>query len=370
MIETKKLFTFLKNNKINFYTGVPDSVLKNAKSYLEKLKKTNHIIASNEGSAVAAAIGYYLSTRKLPCVYFQNSGLGNAINPLISIAHKKVYSIPLFLLIGWRGAPGRKDEPQHLAKGLITPKLLKLLNIRYCILNSKNDLKKLKKLLNFAKKNKVPVACLIKKDVLFKEKKNVKKNRVNLSKGVKREDFIKIFLKNLNSQSKIISTTGFTSRELFQIRSHYKFSKGKDFYMVGGMGHSSMVALGISLKTKKQVVCLDGDGSLLMHMGSLANIGFYASLNYKHVIFNNFCHESVGSQKTNTENIDIKSLALSMGYKKYYHIKNKKELPKILKKFFLCKGPCMLEVLTKNISMKNLVRPKNLLEIKKNFMAD
>ena len=245
-----------------------------------------------------------------------------------------------------------------------------MLNIRYCTLNSEKDFKKLKKLLIYANKNNVAVACLIKKDVLFKKKDSIEKKALNTSKGIKREDFIKIFLKNLNSQSKIISTTGFTSRELFQIRSHYKFSKGKDFYMVGGMGHSSMVALGISLKTKKQVVCLDGDGSLLMHMGSLANIGFYASLNYKHVIFNNFCHESVGSQKTNTENIDIKSLALSMGYKKYYHIKNKKELPKILKKFFLCKGPCMLEVLTKNISMKNLVRPKNLLEIKKNFMAD
>ena len=188
MIETKKLFKFLKKNKINFYTGVPDSVLKETKTYLEKIEKKNHIIASNEGSAVATAIGYHLSTKKLPCVYFQNSGLGNAINPLISIAHKKVYSIPLLLLIGWRGAPGKKDEPQHLSKGFITPELLKLLNIRYCTLNSEKDFKKLKKLLIYANKNNVAVACLIKKDVLFKKKDSIEKKALNTSLVRKRFD--------------------------------------------------------------------------------------------------------------------------------------------------------------------------------------
>ncbi len=154
MVEPKKLFRYLNKNKVNFFTGVPDSILKTTKEYLESKKKNIHLPASNEGSAVASAIGYHLSTKKLPCVYMQNSGLSNALNPLISIAHKKVYSIPLFLLIGWRGSPGTHDEPQHLLKGSITVSLLKLLGIRFCVINKDSDLLKLKKLLSFSLKKK------------------------------------------------------------------------------------------------------------------------------------------------------------------------------------------------------------------------
>ena len=139
MINVNKLFKFLNKNGINFFSGVPDSILKNTKWYLENKNKKQHIIAANEGSAIASCIGYFLATGKLSCAYMQNSGLANAINPLISIAHKKVYSVPIFLMIGWRGSPGIKDEPQHLTKGSITLKLLKLLNIKYCILNNEND---------------------------------------------------------------------------------------------------------------------------------------------------------------------------------------------------------------------------------------
>ena len=124
MILVKELLNTLKKNKISFYTGVPDSVLKNLSNYFDRLDKTKHIIATNEGSAISLGIGYYLSTKKIPCIYLQNSGLGNAINPLISVAHRKVYSIPMILLIGWRGSPNVKDEPQHKVKGAITKKLL------------------------------------------------------------------------------------------------------------------------------------------------------------------------------------------------------------------------------------------------------
>ena len=155
MIDVKNLFKFLNQNGIKFFSGVPDSILKNINWHLEKKSKKQHIIVANEGSAIASCIGYFLSTGKLSCAYMQNSGLGNAINPLISVAHKKVYSIPIFLMIGWRGSPGAQDEPQHLAKGSITLKLLKLLNIKYCVLNNENDFINLKKLINFSKKNKI-----------------------------------------------------------------------------------------------------------------------------------------------------------------------------------------------------------------------
>ena len=367
MIKTKELFKFLTKNKINFFSGVPDSILKGTKNYFEKKSKNNHIIAANEGLAVSACIGYNLATKKLPCVYLQNSGLGNTINPIISIAHKKVYGIPLFMLIGWRGAPGTPDEPQHQAKGNITLKLLKLLDIKYCVINKTEDFIKAKKILDFAKKNNSIVACLIKKNTLFENKKDIKKIIVKKN-GINREYFLKKLLEKIDKNTQIVSTTGFTSRELFQSRSKYNLKKGSDFYMVGGMGHSSMVALGLSMNKKNQILCLDGDGSLLMHMGSIANVGFYAKKNFKHLVFNNFCHESVGGQKTNTENLKFKDLALGAGYKNYYLLKAKKDLSRILKTFFYSKGPSMLEVITKNESMKNLNRPKNLYQIKKNFI--
>ena len=250
MILVEDLLNTLKKNKISFYTGVPDSILKNLSSYLDKFDKTKHIIAANEGSAVSIGVGYHLYTKKIACVYLQNSGLGNAINPLISIAHKNVYSIPLVLLIGWRGAKNQIDEPQHEAKGKITPQLLKLLDINYCVLRRKNDLFKLNKLIKKSYKTKKPVACLIKRDVLKIQKKIKKKEKKRILPL--RRDFISSLLKQIPVNTKIISTTGYASRELMQIRKEKKLFKGEDFYMVGGMGHASMVSLGYSLNSKKK----------------------------------------------------------------------------------------------------------------------
>ena len=172
MIKIKSLFSLLNKKKIDFFTGVPDSVLKEISYFLEKkFKKQNHIIANNEGGAIAIGAGYYLKTNKIPCIYFQNSGLGNAVNPLVSMAHKNIYSIPMLLLIGWRGAPkATKDEPQHLLQGKITEKMLRLMNIKYCILNTKKDFKKLEKLVDSSKKKLMPVACLIKRGSFEKKK--------------------------------------------------------------------------------------------------------------------------------------------------------------------------------------------------------
>ena len=134
-----KSSTFLKNlkkNQIDFFTGVPDSLLRNFTDYLsDNVSKTKHKIASNEGLAVSLATGYYLATKKLPLVYMQNSGLGNSINPLVSMLDSKIYSIPLILLIGWRGEPSIKDEPQHIKQGMITREQLDILDIKYLLLN-------------------------------------------------------------------------------------------------------------------------------------------------------------------------------------------------------------------------------------------
>jgi len=367
MIEVNALFNLLRKNKINFFTGVPDSVLKNFIYILEsQKKKIKHIIAANEGNAVALAAGNYLATKKLALVYMQNSGLGNTINPLISICHSKVYSIPLILMIGWRGAPQEKDEPQHKLKGKITPSLLKLLNIKFSVLKNFKDLKKIKNLVNYSKRKKRPVAFLVKNNILYL--KSVFKNIGKSKNYLTREIVINEMLNKINKNTKIISTTGYTSRELFQIRKNKQYKNGKDFYMVGGMGHSSMIALGYSLFSKNQVICLDGDGSLLMHMGSLISTGLKSKSNFKHILLNNGSHESVGDQKIDSFKVNFKNISKGFGYKNYYLAKNNLSFNKNLKYFLNSKGPSFFEIYIKSESIKNLLRPKNLIKIKEDFI--
>jgi len=249
MIKIDSLINILKKNNTDFFTGVPDSVLKELSIYLQPKDKKNHIIASNEGSAVSIGIGYHLSSKRVPCIYMQNSGLSNAFNPLISIADKKVYSIPLILIIGWRGSPRLNDEPQHNVKGKITENILKLLNVKYTILRSNADLNKFDKQIKTAKKNNSIVACLIEQGTLEKIKKvNRKKDFYKLDK----EFFLKTLLQTLKKNTKVISSTGYNSRELMYLRNKHQIINSKDFYMVGGMGHTASVALGHSLASKKR----------------------------------------------------------------------------------------------------------------------
>ncbi|MDC3028667.1 phosphonopyruvate decarboxylase [Candidatus Pelagibacter sp.] len=369
MIFTEDLIRELNLNKIDFFTGVPDSILKNFLYKLDTLNKKKHIVAANEGSAISIGLGYHLSTKKIPCVYFQNSGLGNSINPLISIAHKKVYSIPLFLLIGWRGAPGIKDEPQHNTKGKITPKLLQNLNIKFVVLNDKSDLKKISALIKLSKKNNSIVACLVKKKTLI-NRETTKKRIKKVNSDVLRSNFIEVLLNKISSNSKIISTTGYTSREIMFLRKKLKIKKGKYFYMIGGMGHSLSVSLGASLNSKNQVICLDGDGSMIMHLGSLITASFYGGQNLKYILLNNNIHESVGGTTTNVEKINLKLISAGFGFRNYFMINNIKNMKKVLNKFLKSKGPSFLEVKIKNGSLKKLPRPTDLKKIKNDFLKN
>jgi phosphonopyruvate decarboxylase len=362
MIDPQSFLKIFIKKKITLYCGVPDSVLKN---FIYRLEKINsHYICANEGSAVAMAIGHHLSTKELALVYMQNSGLSNAINPLISIAGKNIYSIPMVILIGWRGAPKTKDEPQHLATGKITLNILKNLKIKYLILKNKDYKKSVPKLINYSKKNNEPVAILCKNSVF----QTIKKIKIKNKHSILREYFIYKLLENLSSNDKIISTTGFASRELHQIREMNQLKKGKDFYMVGGMGHASMVALGVSLRNKFKTICLDGDGSFLMHMGNIATMAAYGKNNLKYILLNNVSHESVGGQKTILDNINVENFSKSLGFDNFFCIKNNEELKSKLNKFLYSKGPSFLEVKIKIKSMKNLKRPTNFLLIKKKFM--
>ena len=365
MIKVGALINLLKKNNSDFFTGVPDSVLKELSLSLQNKNKKNHIIATNEGSAVSIGIGHYLSTKKIPAVYMQNSGLSNALNPLISIAHEKVYSIPLILIIGWRGSPRVNDEPQHNVKGKITEQILKLLNIKYTIIRSASDLIKFDKQIKLAKKNKSIVACLIEQGTLKKSKKEKKKKDFyNLDK----EFFLKTLLENLKNQTKIISSTGYNSRELMYLREKHNLKSNEDFYMVGGMGHTSSVALGYSLSNKNKTICLDGDGSLLMHLGSIKTAGTFANKNFKYILLNNNTHDSVGGQSTYANDIDFRKLSKSFGFKKFYSIRNKKNLKQNIKKFLSENNLSFVEVKVTNSKIKKLPRPTDLIKIKNHFM--
>ena len=294
----------------------------------------------------------------------QNSGLSNALNPLISIANKKVYSIPLILIIGWRGSPRVKDEPQHKVKGKITLEILKLLNIQYTIVRTKNDLIKFNKQIKNAKKNNDIIACLLEQGTL---ENNVNKKRKDFYK-LDKEYFLKILIESLNKNTKIISSTGYNSRELMYLRKKYNLKKSKDFYMVGGMGHTVSVALGYSLSSNKKIICIDGDGSLLMHLGSIKTAGTFANKNFKYILLNNNSHDSVGGQNTYANKVDFKNLSKSLGFEKFYSIKSKKNLKKITKNFLFTNSLNFLEVKISNNKIKKLPRPTNLIKIKKLFM--
>ena len=364
MIKVSSLINLLKKNNNKFFTGVPDSVLKELSYSLQKKSKKNHIIATNEGAAVSIGIGHYLSTKSIPCIYMQNSGLSNAMNPLISIAHEKVYSIPLILIIGWRGSPRLKDEPQHNVKGKITERILKLLNIKYTIIRNNRDLKKFDRQIKIAKKNNSIVACLIEQGTFEKTIKIDKNFFYKLDKEI----FLKTLLQITKKNTKIISSTGYNSRELMYLRDKFKIKKTSNFYMVGGMGHAASVALGYSLSNKKETLCIDGDGSLLMHLGAIKTAGSFANKNFKYILLNNNSHDSVGGQNTHANEVNFEKLSKSLGFKKFYSIKNDINLKNNIQKFLKESKLSFLEVKVSNSKIKNLPRPADLIKIKKLFM--
>ena len=364
MINTKKFLKVLTKNGINKYIGVPDSVLKN---FLSIIPEKKNFISNNEGSAIAYGIGYFLATKKIPLVYLQNSGLGNAINPLVSIAHRHVYSIPLLLLIGWRGSPNLEDEPQHQTQGKITKSFLKLLGIRTIILKNDKDLGRISNLISYSYKNNSSVAILIENGKLDKTKK---KNLIKNNFEIKRIFFLEKLLKKINKKCKIISTTGFTSRELFQLRLNKDLKNGSDFYMVGGMGHASNVALGYSKYSKKKTIVLDGDGSFLMHLGGLVNSGVDGNKNYKYILLNNSCHESVGSQKTLINRLNIKLLSKGLGFNHFIELKDINDIGRKIDQFLNSKKKVFMNVLIKEGSVKKLIRPKNFYKIRDKFIKD
>ncbi len=372
MIDVKEFYNELLNNDIDFFTGVPDSLLKSFCAFIkDNVSERKNIIAANEGNAIGLAAGYHLATRKIGLVYMQNSGIGNALNPLVSLADKLVYSIPMLLIIGWRGEPNKKDEPQHKKQGIITTEILDVLDIKYEVLdkNTNNDEMRviLQKAYDFMKENIEPYAIVIKKGTF--DEYILKKNCI-YNFGMTREEAIDVVVNSIEKNASVISTTGMASRELFELREKYRQGHNGDFLTVGSMGHASQIALGVALSNKdKEVYCIDGDGALLMHLGGLTTIGNQKPKNFKHILINNGAHDSVGGQETVGFKIDILAIAKGCGYKECFSCSSREELVKLLEKIKDGEGPILLEIKVQKGARKDLGRPTSTpIENKEAFM--
>lgn len=356
-MNVQDLYNILVENKVNCFCGVPDSLLKSFCAYITDNAK-NHTITANEGNAIGLAAGHYLATGNPACVYMQNSGIGNCVNPLLSLTDEEVYNIPLLMLIGWRGEPDKKDEPQHIKQGKVTDKLLDVMGIKYEILPDNFEQAKpvIQNAFQYMKETLKPFAFIIRKGT-FDDYKLINKTITNYE--LAREEAIETVIKNLNEKDVIVSTTGHISREVYETRERLGQSHKQDFLTVGSMGHSSSIALGIAIqKPDRNIYCFDGDGAFIMHEGAIGVNASKKLKNFKHIVFNNEAHDSVGSQPTVAGQINIAQIALNSGYSKIYSASSKDDLIKILPEFISDKCTSLLEIKVKCGARPDLGRPK------------
>ncbi|MFR8033888.1 MAG: phosphonopyruvate decarboxylase [Lachnospiraceae bacterium] len=360
----------LTERGIGHFIGVPDSTLSDFCKCLERQYADCHEVPANEGAAVALAAGHYLAEQKPCLVYMQNSGIGNAVNPICSLIHEKVYRIPVLFFVGYRGEPGKKDEPQHVFQGEVTIPLLNQLGIPCEVIGSETTEEEMKAILDRAwdaLADRKPYAVVIKKGTFEKEtagtdpgsKKTDSRFGADVPFTMKREDAIRVFAEYLKPEDAVISTTGKISRELYEQLDQQKGSHSQAFLTVGSMGHASMIALGFAeSRPDKRVYCLDGDGAALMHLGAMAFIGEHHPKNLVHLVLNNRAHESVGGMATGAVHTDWKRVAESLGYLHAYSVKNETELRLILEECQELTGPVFIEVKVALGAREDLGRPK------------
>ena len=366
-----KVEDFVSVLNCDFYTGVPDSQIKALCNYLMNtygIDEKHHVIAANEGNCTALAAGYHLSTGKWPVIYMQNSGEGNIINPVVSLLNDKVYGIPAIFVIGWRGEPGVHDEPQHIFQGEITCRLLDLIDINNFTITKSTTIEELEKTMHeYEKLLKVgkQVAFVIKKGALTYDEEIGYQNDYEML----REEIIEHIV-NVTGEDPIISTTGKTSRELFEIREKNNQSHKHDFLTVGSMGHTSSIALGVAInKPDEKIWCIDGDGSVLMHMGAMAVVGSINPKNLVHIVINNEAHETVGGMPTVANNIDLVSIAKSCGYSYAVSVDNLNDLDNEINQVKNLNNLSLIEIKSSIGAREDLGRPTTTaIENKENFM--
>ncbi len=360
MIRPSYFYDLLIKNGTDFFAGVPDSLLKNFCAYVtDNAPSEKHIISANEGSATALACGYHMATGKIPMIYMQNSGEGNMVNPMLSLADQDVYSIPMLIVIGWRGEPGVHDEPQHVKQGKVTCDLLDAMKIPYEVL-SENEAElpgQFEKAYKYIKENDAQYAFVIRKNT-FDEYKLV--NNVPVEGKMSREEAIEKIMLSADDKTAFVSTTGMASRELYELRDKHNQAHDRDFLTVGGMGHCSQIALAIAMnKADRQVYCIDGDGASIMQMGGMATIGTRNPSNMVHFVMNNGAHDSVGGQPTVGRQIDLCAIAAGCGYENVVKVETPEELDAVLHDDETKSKLTFVEVLVTKGARKDLGRPKS-----------
>ena len=338
MLDQKKVFEVLGKHGVNYFTGVPDSYLNGFCNYALANYGERNVIVANEGNAVALAAGHYLATKEIPLVYMQNSGEGNAVNPLASLADKDVYAIPMLLLIGWRGqGNGEPNHPQHWRQGEITTSLLDILHIPYTVLTDSDEefAETVDKAVNYCREERGIYAFVAPKGVMADPDKP---NNVDDTYPMSREEAIEVILDHMPTDTIYSATTGRATRELFFLREKRGEGKEHDFLNVGSMGHASSVALGIALsKPDRPVVALDGDSAAIMHMGAMTMVSKVSAPNFLHVVLNNGAHESVGGQPSAGHLLDWTKIAEACGYATIGHpVTTKEELIEAVEKLSKC----------------------------------
>jgi phosphonopyruvate decarboxylase len=368
VIDPARAVEVLRQGGVTLFTGVPDSLLAEITAVIDATApRSIHVPAANEGAAVAVAAGHHLATGEVALVYLQNSGLGNAVNPLVSLTSGDVYGIPLVLLVGWRGEPGKPDEPQHAHQGRITEELLSLLDVPVVRLTADGEDWELllESAVHEARNRQAPVAVLVSAGTF-----SPFPARPGAGSGLLcRAQALEIIMDAVPG-ARLVATTGYTARELAALREARGESDEADFLAVGSMGHAAAIALGMAHGSPGvRVVCLDGDGSVGMHMGSLAMVGRTAPANLGHVVLHNRVHESVGGQPTVLDGVRIVDLAEAAGYRSVRRCETREELAGALAGLDEVEGPWLLEIMVGQGTLHGLPRPGDLKERKRRFMA-
>lgn len=356
-VSPRGLYDALTSAGVDFWAGVPDSLLKHFCAFLmDHVAGDKHIITANEGSAVALATGHFMATGNIPLVYCQNSGLGNIVNPLLSLADPMVYSVPMVVMIGWRGQPGVQDEPQHRKQGEVMLDMLHAMGVPSHVLDARDsasaNIALASAAVSDAKVRQGPVALVIPKGLFTPHQLALQEAHLS---SLSRENAIEKLVALLKPTDIVVATTGMIARELFEVRERRRERHDQDFLTVGSMGHCSQIALSIALAhPDRRVICLDGDGALLMHMGGIATIGAQAPRNYFHIVLNNAAHDSVGGQPTVAGQIDLPALFTASGYR---YTKVADQVDADLKELLDEQGPAMLEVRVARGARDDLGRP-------------
>lgn len=369
-MKASRLLEQLEKMGIQTIAGVPDSTLKQfcdgVQTYQGSLK---HYVTANEGAAVGLAIGSYLAAGKPSCVYMQNSGIGNIVNPLASLANRDVYGIPMLFVVGWRGEPGVKDEPQHVFQGKITCELFETLSVPYRVIDQDTSDEEMDAILVEAEKilfQGDQFAVIVKKGTFEKEAPFEWTN----GNQMVREEVLGSILKGLSRETVIVSTTGKISRELYEQSEAIYGDHDNIFMTVGGMGHASMIALGIAKnRPDKRIVCIDGDGAALMHMGALPFIAAQAPENFYHIVINNQAHESVGAMPTGCQQAEFARIAQAAGYRETGKLADMESVQRIGEWVQKMTGPVLWEIPVSLQVRSDLGRPKeSARENKEGFM--